>query len=137
MADGITSTISGADLMKALEKFPINIQKNVMTGAVRAGANVVRDEARQKVRKRTRNLEKSIGTAKRKSPRSVVHFSVGTRKGGSHDGFYGRFLEFGTSKMQPYPFLRPSLESKKSEVIDATKDYIAQRIDKEVIKAKR
>lgn len=37
----------------------------------------------------------------------------------SKDAFYGRFLEYGTSKLSARPFLRPSYEAKKSEAAAA------------------
>ena len=39
--------------------------------------------------------------------------------GWTKDGFYGRFLENGTSKMDPFPHIRPAYEQKKREVWDA------------------
>lgn len=39
-------------------------------------------------------------------------------------GFYGRFIEFGTSKMAASPFLRPSYEAKKQDASDAVADVI-------------
>lgn len=37
----------------------------------------------------------------------------------SRDAFYGRFLEFGTSKAAARPFLRPGYEAKKRAAADA------------------
>ena len=34
---------------------------------------------------------------------------------------YGKYLEFGTSKMPPYPWLFPAVEMKKSEIIETLK----------------
>ena len=53
---GINTTINSDDLLKTLSQFPKNIQNNVMTGAIRAGANVIRDEARIRVPKKTKDL---------------------------------------------------------------------------------
>ncbi len=36
---------------------------------------------------------------------------------------YSKMLEFGTSKMPPYPFLFPAVELKKSEIIEALKGH--------------
>ena len=36
---------------------------------------------------------------------------------------YGKYLEFGTSRMPPYPFLFPAVELKKPEIIEALKGH--------------
>lgn len=38
--------------------------------------------------------------------------------GWTDDGFYGRFLEYGTSKMAPRSHLRPAYEQTKTQVVD-------------------
>ncbi len=133
----ISGKIDTKKLLKALDKLPKNIQKNVMVGATRAGAKVVSDEAKRLAPRDTGTLEKSIGITKRKSKRGQITFSVSPRKGGKNDGFYGRFIELGTSKMIARPFLRPALEKSQDEVLEASKEYIAKRLPKEVAKAKR
>jgi len=35
--------------------------------------------------------------------------------------YYGKYLELGTSKMPPYPWLFPALEAKRSEIINILK----------------
>ena len=107
-----------------------------MVGAVRAGANVVKDEAQARVRVKTGNLKASIGLTKRKAPKGVYVFSVSPRKGTRNDGFYGRFIELGTSKMSAKPFLRPAAEAKTQETLEAAKAYIAERLPLEVAKAR-
>ncbi|WJF92003.1 HK97 gp10 family phage protein [Paraburkholderia bonniea] len=42
----------------------------------------------------------------------------------SKEAFYGRFVEFGTSKMAAQPFLRPGYEAKKGEAARAMMDVI-------------
>jgi len=134
----ISSNIDSAKLIKALNQFPTNIQKNVMNGAVRAGANVIGNKAKTLVPKDTGTLRKSLGTTKRKSKdKAKIHFSVSPRVGGKNSGWYGRFVEFGTSKMTAKPFLRPAFEMTEKEALEATKEYIAKRIPKEVEKAKK
>ena len=133
----ISSTIDNKALIKALNQFPIRIQKNVMVGAIRAGSNVVRDEARRLAPADTGNLKKSIATIRRKGDRNTVQFSVTPSKGGKNNGWHAHFLEFGTSKMSAKPFLRPALDTKQDEVLQVIKEYIAKRIPAEVEKAKR
>lgn len=141
MDNGISGKIEMKQVLKALKKLPINIQKNVMVGATRASATVVSDEAKhilyQKTLIKTGGLWESVGVTKRKSLAGTVRFSVSPRKGGKNHGFIGRFMELGTSKMVAKPFLRPALEKSVDEVLKASKDYIAKRLPKEVVKAKK
>lgn len=158
----IESTINGTnDLLKALKQFPQNIQKNVMTGAVRAGCKPLVEAARRNVPVDTGNLKKSIGINKRKvRDKTKLRFSVSPRRLDSLDfkglkedkgyrakvrmlqeqkkagGFYAHMIEFGTSKMPAQPFMRPAFENQDNQSIEAAKEYMAKRIDKEVEKAK-
>ncbi len=36
---------------------------------------------------------------------------------------YSKHLEFGTSRMPPYPFLFPAVEEKRKEIVDALKGH--------------
>lgn len=133
----ISANIDGKSLLKALSAFPKNIQNNVMTGAIRAGANVIRDEARVRAPKKTKALAKSIVSIKRRTEtRNQVKFSVTPSKGKNKAGWRAHFIEFGTSKMSAKPFLRPAFEVSENKSLDAAKNYIAKRIPKEVAKAK-
>jgi HK97 gp10 family phage protein len=49
----------------------------------------------------------------------------------SQDAWYWRFLEFGTRKMRAQPFLRPALEAKRREAVQAMKDRLSDRIELE------
>ena len=134
---GINSTIESKSLIKTLNQFPKNIQNNVMTGAIRASANVIRDEARIRVRKKTKELKKSIVSIKRRAEiRNQVKFSVTPSKGKNKAGWRAHFEEFGTSKSSANPFMRPAFEVSESKSLEAAKDYIAKRIPQEVAKAK-
>lgn len=121
-----------------MESLPIRVQKNIMNGATRAGAKVVSDEAKRRVSKKSGQLKKSIGITKRRSKnKEFVIFGVSPRKGGKNSGWYGRFVEMGTSKMSAKPFLRPAAEAKQGEAVKASKKYIQERLPKEVAKAKQ
>ena len=133
----VSATFDTKKLIETLQKFPKNIQKNVMVGAVRAGANVIRDEARRKVPIKTGTLKKSIVSIQRKAQNGLITFSVTPSKGGKNSGWYAHFVEFGTSKMSAKPFMRPAFEQSNNESLEASKKYIAERIPKELAKAKQ
>lgn len=133
----ISANIDGKSLLKALSAFPKNIQNNVMVGAIRAGANVIRDEARLRAPKKTKELAKSIVSIKRRAEViNQVKFSVTPSKGKNKAGWRAHFIEFGTSKMSAKPFLRPAFEVSENKSLDAAKEYIAKRIPEEVAKAR-
>ncbi|ARL25493.1 HK97-gp10 family putative phage morphogenesis protein [Burkholderia pseudomallei] len=46
----------------------------------------------------------------------------------TREAFYGRFIEYGTSKMAARPFLRPSYEAKKADVKHAIDGVIETKI---------
>jgi HK97 gp10 family phage protein len=134
----ISANIDNKKLLESLKQFPINIQKNVITGAVRAGAKPILTAAKANVPVDTGNLKKSLGTTKRKTEdKNIVRFSISPRRGGNSDGFYGHMIEFGTSKMVAQPFLRPAFENQDNESIKAVSEYLAKRIDKEIEKARK
>ena len=110
--------------------------------AAQAGAQVFYDEMRARVPvsakphksgKKTYNpgtLRKAIYQAyvEKESGDSKAAYRVSWNK--SH-AFYGRFLEFGTSKMAAKPFLRPAYDAARAKALDAVK----QRMQAEVAKA--
>ncbi|MBL4730786.1 MAG: HK97 gp10 family phage protein [Sulfurimonas sp.] len=121
------------ELLKNLETIPDKVQKRILVGAVRAGAKPIATEAKNLVPKDTGNLKKSIGVTKLKvRKKNLVFFQVSPRSYGKHDGYYGLFLELGTSKMIAHPFMRPAFEKEGENSIIAVKEYIAKRLDKEL-----
>ena len=120
------------DLLRQLNKLPEKMQNRIIKGAVRASAKPIVQEAKRLVPVRTGNLKKSIGVSSRRGSKTVVRVSVSPRRGGKHDGYYGMWIEFGTKKMQPHPFLRPAFERKGADTIKFFKEYLKKRIDKEL-----
>lgn len=46
------------------------------------------------------------------------------------DPYYWRFLEFGTSKMVPRPFMRPAFESKVSEALERFRVVLGEQVER-------
>lgn len=121
------------DVLKKLKALPERVQKNVVTGAIRAATKPIIREARALVPKDSGTLKKSIGAKKRRSKdKNIIHFTVAplVKKG----GFYAHMVEFGTVKMKAHPFMRPAVEKQSSETINVAKEYMIKRIDKELAK---
>jgi len=136
-SSNVSGNIDIDSLLRTLKEFPRNIQKNVMIGATRAASNVVRDRARELVPRDTGNLGKSIVSIQRRAEQGQVKFSVTPSRGGKNSGWYAHFIEFGTSKISAKPFMRPAFEQSNNESLEASKKYIAERIPKELAKAKQ
>lgn len=123
--------------------------------ALRKAGNVVKKDAQRRVHVKSGTLrENIIVTASKKN--NVTHEigmdvtirykakkykdTKGNRKKGRVGGkyknygplFYGRFLEFGTSKMPAYPFMRPAFESNKRQLPEIIKVSLAAAIDRAV-----
>lgn len=157
------SQVLGMDeLLKNLKTLPDKVQKRILAGAVRAGAKPIIKEAKSLVPTEDGNLKKSIGVTKFKTrKKTLVWFQVSPRTDGKYDGWYGHFVEYGTYAeldhpmvrqrtgklgqrrakivasgfgLKPRPFLRPAFEKEGENSIKAVKEYIAKRLDKELLK---
>ncbi|MEO1488768.1 MAG: HK97-gp10 family putative phage morphogenesis protein [Pseudomonadota bacterium] len=78
-----------------LSALPANIQRNAMGRGLRAGARVIRDEARLRAPKDTGKMAKAIRTGsprKREDGTFTIRIYVDERK---EHGFLGYFIEYG------------------------------------------
>lgn len=120
-----------------------------MRGALRAGAVVLRDAARQNINRVSGELAKSL-TVSSRARAGEVTAKVYTRV------FYARFVEFGTRPhriepknrkalalangvlvegvdhpgARPHPFLRPALDTRAREAVVAVGERIKARLTK-------
>jgi HK97 gp10 family phage protein len=143
------------ELSKALKAFPQNVQNNILNSAVRAGAVTIQKEAKKNVPVKS-GLTKASIIIKKRRPKSknITKFSLGIRrikdgrewyeknlnskyfKDKPKDAYYAHMIEFGTSKSEASPFMRPALESRADEVINEVRKKMQQRIDKEIERSK-
>lgn len=133
---------------------------NPVRNALNKAARIVRDSAKQKVRRKTGTLAENIIATSRGKPDDRGYISAkvtvrakakaykanarNTRKGrvGAEYKdygplFYARFLELGTVKMPAYPFLRPAFEENKGALPEMIKNELAAAIERSVAKLKR
>jgi HK97 gp10 family phage protein len=81
-------------------------------------------------RKRETNLTEEYNVALRAGTTlDVKNAKAGTGKLGK-DAFYGRFVEFGTVKMPPRPFMAPALSENIQPATDAMKKRLTARLKK-------
>ena len=133
------------ELYDALEQLPVKLEKNVLRGAIRAGAKPVADEARRKApvlkdfdpRRIFGELAKSVREMATGVKNGIV--KGGVVAGGKStvgrgkdkveaDPFYAHMVEYGTVKMPPQPFMRPAIDTRTQAAIDATAQYIRERL---------
>lgn len=150
-----------AQLNATLRALPERLEKNVVLGALRAAAQVIRKDAMSRVpvlqsphqnrkpgtvrraitvrRSRTAKNSVYVGVAGL-SRKSIAAFKAsGAQKGATNpdDPYYWIFLEFGTAKMAARPFLRPAFEARKFEAIRRFEEYMKKRLVKEAQKLAR
>jgi HK97 gp10 family phage protein len=96
------------------EVITAEVEKKAMDRLARAG-ELVADKARQNVPVKSGKLKASIRVTRLKGdPKQNIRVYAGSRqKGGA---FYAHMVEYGTVKMPAKPFLRPALNSSKSEI---------------------
>lgn len=147
-----------ADLHKALQELPANIERNVLRGALRSGGQIIRDEAQRLVPVDKGDLRNSIRVSMR--VRSKAGWVNANIKAGDKKAWYAHLLEFGTARhwikpknrkslflaglfrevvdhpgAKPKPFMRPAFDGKARAAIQAMADYIRARLPRELKKA--
>lgn len=153
MADSIKIDLKGfAELAEQLKDFGPKVARNGLRTSTFAGAKVIKDEIAAKAPVRTGALRDSISTFKRHTDSdNVVQYSIGIRNirqkyGNTSENlrkrrvgktyfvqgptFYGRFVEFGTSKMSAHPFMRPGFASAVQGALNAIRDGLAKAVDR-------
>lgn len=135
-----------SDLEVAMLGFSDKLAKQVLSGAIRAGAVVIQKQARKYAPKSTKphllkskkqkigtwiipgNLKKMIRVKVDKSGTRgyKISYEVYVK---NKDAWYWKFVEFGTSKMYGRTFMRSAFETMKEEASLVIRDFILSRIE--------
>lgn len=134
------------ELDALLQQVPAKVERNVLRGGLRAGANVIKPVAQSNIRSQSGYLADSlrVGT---KTRYGKVIATVRTKV------FYGPFVEFGTGPhsilararsvlsvgglfvasvdhpgARPHPFMRPAMDSQAQAAVVAVGEYIKNRL---------
>ncbi len=100
--------------------------------ALSAGAQIILDEAVKTTawkdtKGKGKHLRKMIKKNKIKTDKKgQKYILIGSF---SRDAFYARMLEFGTTKMDAHPWLRPAYERKIVEAVDEIKKHIVEAMN--------
>ncbi len=133
MAANRFTRISGArELDQLLKGLPKKTGRKALAGAVRAGGNVIRKEARQRAPVGpSGELAKGIKVEQQKRGSATsAAFKIGPRK----NTFYGLFLEFGTSRLAARPWLRPAFEASADRAVEKIGKQLGKNIEKAALK---
>jgi len=146
VADGLVHVKGLDELQRFLDKLPAKLEQNVMRGALRAGANVIKPVAAANIHSVSGETARSLKV--RSGARGGrVTASVYTRH------FVAPFLEWGTKPhtikatnrkalaiggayfesvehpgARPHPFLRPAMDTQAQAAVLAAGEYVKQRL---------
>lgn len=127
------------------------VAKRIARKAARQAMNIVRDQARQNAKnldnpESDERIWKNISTQSGKSRNNnEIRMRVGVRGGASFsnknppntsggDTRHWRFLEFGTANSMAFPFMRPALATKTTQVTSKFTQVFSVEIDVELAK---
>jgi hypothetical protein len=140
----------GKEVADLLALLPVEVETNILGNGLMEGANLIRDEARSRVRKKSGLTEKTIKSARSKSAEGQVVAKVKLK--GKH-AFVGYFLEHGVAAHQiwvhsgkeslvvngvpigkmarhpgfaPMPFMRPALDARAGDAVQAVVGYLTR-----------
>jgi len=111
-------SLEGVDaILSKLEKIGANISR-LETKALKNAAEPVLEDAKStsKFSDRTGNLREGLKTSNVQTKDGMKYILVGVDKADNSKIFYGKFIEFGTSKMPARPFMQPAFEKNKNEI---------------------
>ncbi len=148
MANAVKIELRGfKELGQKLKELGPQVAKNGLRTADFAGARVIRDAAKEAVPVDTGLLQAQIYASRRRTPEHISTYTIRVRKKAkvskiakrkttgkyrevAGPAFYGRYLEFGTSKMAAKPWLRPAFTSNTDSAINAIKAGLSKAIDR-------
>ncbi len=88
--------------------------------ALKEAGDVVKTSIQNETPTRTGKLKSSIEVSRVKTKGGIKQVEIGP----GPDGYYGKFLEFGTVKMKANPFMSRGYETSKSESIRIIEEEI-------------
>ena len=124
----------------ALDRLVKNSRKNLRKAA-QAGAQVYYDEirARAPVSGKAHSTKGKKQTYQPGNLRAAIYQAFAEKQSGEDhsayriswnksEAFYGRFIEYGTSKMAARPFFRPGADAARSKAISAVKEVLRESV---------
>jgi HK97 gp10 family phage protein len=110
------------ELMRRVEQMELRVNTQLKDKTLKEGAELMKEKIIDYAPERTGKLKDSIAISGVRND----EIEIGPDQQGT--GFYGHFLEFGTSKMSPQPFMGPAFENHKDEAQEKMKDVIKREL---------
>ena len=120
--------LSGVDeILNKLQKIGANISR-FENKALKNAAEPVLDDAKatSAFHDRSGKLRRGLKISGIKTKDGIKYVLVGVDKSDNSEIFYGKFVEFGTTKMSARPFLGPAYEKNKREIVETIKDTLKE-----------
>lgn len=133
MAASEVEVIGLEDIKKVLEELAPKHARNLSRAMVHGMASETAKEAKKRVSKKTGRLRKAIKAKRRrgKPGQPVSDVIVESGKNAKNDGFYWRFVEFGTGGPVPQPeqpFLRPAKDMIQSNMPKIVEEQFTKKL---------
>ena len=111
---------------KAIENVAIRV-KAAERKAILAGAKIIQDEIIRQAPEKTGKLKRNIIVSEIKQDKDGGEYvDVGPEK---NKAFYGKMLEFGTTKMKAHPFVEPAFIAKRKEALEVIAGVVKEAIE--------
>lgn len=116
--------VKGAKELEALlKRLPERVAKRVVNNGLRAGARIIRDDAKARVPVDTGELQDSITVATVRGKVKVGFKPPASRR--------AHLTEFGTENQAAQPFMRPALDSRGTDAIKKIGEVMGKGVEKE------
>lgn len=135
--------ISGVEeIQNILEEVAPKHARNLMRATMHGVASEITKRAKKRVRVDSGNLKKAIKTKRKKShpdkPTSQVYITTG--KSAKNDGFYWRFIEYGTrgkTANEERPFIKPSVKEVQAQLPTILKRQFGKKLEAAIRREKK
>lgn len=118
-----------AELERLLKQLPGKVAKRVTNNGLRAGARIIRDEMKDRVKVVTGELQDSITVATVKGEVKVGFTKPASRR--------AHLLEYGTETQRAQPFGRPAIDAKATDAIKKIGEIMGKGVEREAGKIAR
>ncbi|WP_147564950.1 HK97-gp10 family putative phage morphogenesis protein [Clostridium tyrobutyricum] len=110
--------LTGVDeILNKLQSIGANVSRLENKALKNAAEPVLEDaKATNAFKDRSGKLRKGLKITSVKKKEGIKYILVGVDRGDNSEVFYGKFVEFGTSKMPARPFLQPAYEKNKQNI---------------------
>jgi HK97 gp10 family phage protein len=123
-------------VQRQLRDFAPRVAAAIMRRTTHRIAAQIRDEIKRAAPKDTGTLKKAVKAVRRRGSRDAVESVVIITRGkaATNDAFYWRFVEYGTKKVPPRPFVAPVYKRFRSTYKRVMKEELKKQIAKEMAK---